>query len=404
MNYQPNEIRSDTPAQVHGESLSTVEYGEERKSKLPWIILGILIVGALVAAWYFMGSGSGTATPVADRDEQAPRITVVAPGAGTIQGTISATGTLAARRAMPVGVVGEGGRVVAVPVEQGQWVNAGQVLASIDRSVQSQQARAQAAQIEVARADASLAQSNLDRALQLVERGFISKADIDRLTATRDSARARVSVAQAQLAELRARNARLNIVAPASGLLLERNVEPGQTVSAGSGPLFTIARGGELELMAQVGETDLAQLSTGVQATVIPAGTDKSFAGQIWQLEPTINAQTRQGTARISLPYAPELRPGGFATATIQSGTIVAPMLPESAILADDEGSFVYIIDADNKAQRRSVTTGIVTNSGIAINSGLDGSEKVVLRAGGFLTEGESVSPQMAEAETSTGG
>src|SRR3546814_17566395 len=97
---------------------------------------------------------------------------------------------------MPVGVAGEGGRVVTVTVEQGQWVRAGQVLASIDRSVQSQQARAQAAQVEVARADAQLAQSNLDRSLQLVERGFISKADVDRLTATRAAAPARVKVAQ----------------------------------------------------------------------------------------------------------------------------------------------------------------------------------------------------------------
>ena len=112
-------------------------------------------------------------------------MSVIAPGQATIEGTITATGTIAARREMPVGVVGEGGRVVSVPVEQGQWVRAGQVLASIDRSVQSQQAFAQAAQVEVARADAMLAQSNLDRALQLVERGFISTADIDRLTATR---------------------------------------------------------------------------------------------------------------------------------------------------------------------------------------------------------------------------
>ncbi|ABC64789.1 efflux RND transporter periplasmic adaptor subunit [Erythrobacter litoralis] len=404
MNYQPNEIRSDTPVEVRGESLSTTGYGEQRG--LPWrlIVLGILIVGALVAAWYFFGQGSGTAVPAADRDDQAPRITVVTPGRTTIEGTISATGSLAARREMPVGVVGEGGRVVSVPVEQGQWVRAGQVLASIDQSVQSQQARAQAAQIEVARADAELAQSNLDRALQLVERGFISKADVDRLTATRDAARARVQVAQAQLNELRARNARLNIVAPAAGLLLERNVEPGATVSAGSPPLFRIARGGEMELRAQVGESDLARLSVGVQASVVPSGTDKSFVGQIWQLAPTIDAQNRQGTARIALPYAPELRPGGFATATIQSGTVVAPMLPESAILSDDDGAFVYIVDAENKARRRGVTTGIVTRDGIAVIDGLDGSEKVVLRAGGFLTEGETIAPQQADAETRTGG
>ncbi|WP_284123810.1 efflux RND transporter periplasmic adaptor subunit [Parerythrobacter aestuarii] len=395
MNYPHSEIRSDTPTTVSGESLSTVEWGEQRSLPWRWIILGIIIVGALVATWMLLSSGSGTAVPAADNEEQAPRITVIAPGRGTIEGAINATGTLAARREMPVGVVGEGGRVVSVPVEQGQWVRAGQVLASIDRSVQNQQASAQRAQIEVAKSDASLAQANLDRALQLVERGFISKAEIDRLTATRDAARARVNVAEAQYNELLARNARLNIVAPASGLLLERNVEPGATVSAGSGVLFRIAKGGEMELLAQVGETDLAKLTSGVSATVTPAGTTKAFSGQIWQLEPTIDQQTRQGTARVALPYAPELRPGGFATATISSGTLVAPMLPESAILSDDKGSFVYIVDKENKVRRRGVKTGLVTREGIAVTDGLDGSEKVVLRAGGFLTEGETISPQL---------
>ena len=312
-------------------------------------------------------------------------------------GSLVATGTLAARREMPVGVVGEGGRVVSVPVEQGQWVRAGQILASIDRSVQSQQARSSAAQIEVARADAELAQANLDRSLQLVERGFVSQADVDRLTATRDAAVARVSVAQAQYNELLARNARLNIVAPSDGLLLERNVEPGQTVSAGSGPLFRIAKGGELELNAQVGDSDLARLSVGRVAQVQPVGSDKSFEGQIWQIAPFIDERTRQGTVRIALPYSPELRPGGFATAQINSGVVNAPMLPESAILSDDEGSFVYVIDEEKKARRRGIEIGIVTDSGITVMSGLDGTEQVVLRAGGFLSDGETVSPQLQE-------
>ncbi|UIP07396.1 efflux RND transporter periplasmic adaptor subunit [Erythrobacter sp. SDW2] len=399
MNYQHSEIRSDTPAQVAGETYAAKRWNEQRSLPWRWIILGILVVGGLVAAYLLLGAGESTAVPAADRNEQAPRITVVAPGTTAIEGAINATGTLAARRAMPVGVVGEGGRVVSVPVEQGQWVRAGQVLASIDRSVQSQQARSAAAQIEVARSDANLAQANLDRALQLVDRGFISKAEVDRLTATRDAARARVAVAQAQYNELLARNARLNILAPASGLLLERNVEPGQTVSAGSPALFVIAKGGEMELLAQVGETDLAKLTPGVSATITPAGMDKSFTGQIWQLEPTIDAQTRQGTARIALSYAPGLRPGGFATATINSGTIVAPMLPESAILSDDKGAFVYIVDKDNKVRRRGVTTGIVTPGGVAIVSGLTGAEKVVLRAGGFLTEGETIVPELQGAK-----
>ena len=396
MNYQPTFERSEQAPRIDDAPVDLDGQPETRRSRRLWLAIAIAaLLAAIIAGLYFMtGGGEATATPAADRNEQAPRITVITPGRGTIEGEITATGTLAARRDVPVGVVGEGGRVVAVTADQGDYVQAGQVLVSIDRSVQNQQAAAQAAQIEVARSDAQLAQSNLDRALQLVDRGFISKADVDRLTATRDAARARVRVAQAQLNELQARNARLNVTAPVSGLVLERSVEPGQTVSAGSPPLFRIARGGEMELLARIGENELSRLSTGVEATVVPAGTDKQFSGQIWQLAPTIDEQTRQGTARIALSYAPELRPGGFATATIRSGTIVAPMLPESAVLSDDEGSYVYIIDDDNEVVRRSVTTGIVTSEGIAIASGLNGTERVVLRAGGFLTEGETVSPQ----------
>ncbi len=353
----------------------------------------LLIMGAIAAAYYYVTSADAA---VADEGgEQAAAISVISPGSGTIEGAIETTGTLAARRELPVGVAGEGGRVMTVPVDAGDWVRAGQVLAVIDRSVQNQQVQSAAAQIDVARADARLAQSNLDRALQLVDRGFISKADVDRLTATRDAASARVKVAQAQVGELRARNARLSIVAPAAGYVLERNVEPGQIVGGGTGPLFLIARGGEMELMANLNETDLARISTGVSAEVVPVGTEKSFAGQVWQVSPIIDPQTRQGVARIALPYAPELRPGGFASATIVSGTIVAPILPESAVLSDDDGAYVYIVDKENKAVRRTVKTGLVTQSGVAIVEGLSGRERVVLRAGGFLTPGETVIPKL---------
>ena len=396
MNYNEQISAEDAQSMAADYDLS----GESPRSNVKrWLIIGGLIVAGLsVIAFLLLRNGeAGTVAAGADQS-QAPTVTVIAPGRATVQGTITASGTIAARREMPVGVVGEGGRVVSVPVEQGQWVRAGQVLASIDRSVQSQQARSAAAQVEVSKADAQLAQNNLDRALQLVERGFVSKADVDRLTATRDAAKARVEVSQAQYNELLARNARLNIVAPAAGLLLERNVEPGQTVGAGSGVLFRIAKGGEMELQARVGETDLARLSPGVEASVSPVGSDKSFTGQVWQVEPTIDPQSRMGIARVALPYAPALRPGGFASVTINSGTLVAPMLPESAVLSDDEGSFVYVIGEGNKAERRSVTTGFVTSNGVTIASGLDGSEKVVMRAGGFLTEGETVNPRIESA------
>ncbi len=357
-------------------------------------IAGALALVLLVGIWFLVRGGGGDEL-VDDAAVQVPSVTVIVPGRETVEGEINATGTLAARREMPVGSVGEGGEVRSVLVEAGDWVEEGQVLAVIDRSVQSQQIASQAAQVDVAKADAELAQANLDRALKLVDRGFISKADVDRLTAERDAARARVRVAQATLGQLRAQADRLNIVAPEAGLVLERNVEPGQVVSGGSGVLFRLARGGQMELLAELSEDDLAKLSVGVQAEVTPVGSEKTFTGEVWQISPVIDPEDRQGTARIALSYAKELRPGGFAKATIASGTVVSPMLPESAIQNDEKGSFVFIVDDKNVVHRRNVTTGIVTAEGIAIRSGLNGTEKVVARAGGFLNEGDTVRPQL---------
>ncbi|KLI64788.1 efflux RND transporter periplasmic adaptor subunit [Aurantiacibacter marinus] len=364
-----------------------------RKRRL-WIALAVIVVGAFIAAIMLSGGEEEVAfapTEAANRD--LPVVTVSIPGSATLQGMINATGTLAARREMPVGVVGEGGRVVSVSVEAGDWVNAGQVLAVIDRSVQNQQLGALDAQIDVAQADADLAQANLNRAMQLVERGFISQADIDRLTATRDAAMARVDVARAQLAERRARNAQLNIVAPSAGLVLTRNVEPGQVVSPGTGTLFSIARAGEMELLARVGENELGLINVGATGTLTPAGTDRTFTCQVWQKSPVIDEQTRQGTARCALPYDSALRPGGFATISLISDTSVATRLPESAILSDEAGSYVFIVDAEDTVVRRPVTIGAISDAGITIASGLAGTERVVMRAGGFLTEGDRVRP-----------
>jgi len=361
------------------------------------VVIGALIVLVLVGLWFINRMGEPHELGK-DAGVQMPSVTVLQPGRATVAGEIKTTGTLAARRELPVGVAGEGGRVERVLVEPGDWVAAGQVLAIIDRSVQVQEAAGLEAQIGVTQADARLTQANLERGLKLVDRGFISKADVDRLTATRDAAAARVRVAQAQLRETRARNSRLNIVAPAAGLVLDRQIEPAQIVSSGSGVLFRIAKGGEMELKADVTEESLLQISNGVRATVTPVGSARSYSGEVWQVSPVIDPQDRQGTVRIALSYAPELRPGGFASAVISAGAMIVPKLPESAILADEKGSYVYIVGKGDRVARRAVKTGPITADGIAVVEGITGSERVVLRAGAFLSPGEKVEPLRATA------
>jgi RND family efflux transporter MFP subunit len=369
--------------------------GTSGRNRIIVILLALLVAAA--AAWYFL-SPSKASGPPPPRPEQIPNVTVVVPGRQTVDRTIAATGTLAARREMPVGVAGEGGMVTRVLVEPGSWVSAGQVLATVDRQVQTQTGASLAAQVQVARSDQVLAQAELDRAQQLVDRGFISKADLQRRAATRDAAAARVRVAQAALAEQRARTGRLDIRAPASGLVLTRTVEPGQIVSGGSGVLFRIAQGGLLEMRAALAEADLAGLRPGARATVTPVGSTRQFAGQVWQVSPVIDPTTRQGVARIALTYDAALRPGGFASANIVGGATVAPQLPDSVLQSDDKGSFVYVVGAGDKVERRSVRVGQVSDAGIVIADGLQGTERVVLSAGGFLAPGQKIKPVIRKA------
>jgi RND family efflux transporter MFP subunit len=362
------------------------------------IIIALAVVAVLaLAAVFFLGAGGEKAVaPGQSEGQQLPAVTVIVPGRQDIPALISATGSLAARRDMPVGIAGEGGQVERVLVEPGQWVGAGQTLAVINRQVQTQEAAQLAAQIEVARADMRLSQNELDRAQRLVARGFVSQADIDRKRAARDAALARVRVAEAQLGASRARIGRLSVRAPTAGLVLSRSVEAGQVVGAGSGALFRIAEGGQMELLARLSQADLARLSVGVPVTVTPVGSTQTYQGQVYQISPVIDPQTRQGVARILIPYSPELRPGGFASAEIRAGSTTAPLLPESAVLTDDTGPYVMIVGPNNTVQRRSVRVGSVTDRGVIVAQGLSGSERVVESAGAFLNAGERIRPERA--------
>jgi HlyD family secretion protein len=368
----------------------------------------MVIIGAIAALALFViglavltgrGATSGKGAPAANGGSagQIPSVTVVVPGQSQIGRVVTASGPLAAKRDQPIGIAGQGGRVVRVLVDAGQWVRGGQALAVVDRSVQAQQAAQLAAQVEAAKADAALAQSNYDRALALQGRGFVSKAEIDSKRAARDAAYAQVRVAQAQLGATRAQINQLNVIAPASGLILSRAVEVGQIVSPGSGALFHLAEDGQMEMQAQLAQQDLAFVHVGMPAQVTPVGSDQSFTGSVWQVAPIIDPQSRLGQVRIAVPYAPAMKPGGYAEAKITAGQTAAPLLPQSAVLSDDQGNYVYVINGKNEVERRDVKIGTVDENGVTIASGLSGNEAVVLSAGPFLNPGQKVKP-MREA------
>src|SRR6476659_8201841 len=308
---------------IHSSDTLVVTDGSRRRRL---VLIGAVVIIALVAIGLFLMSGRGgsdkaAADALAAKAGQIPTVSVIVPGRSNVGRVVSASGPLAAKRDQPVGIAGSGGRVVRVLVDAGSWVRAGQTLAVVDRSVQAQQAAQLAAQVEAAKANAALAQSNYDRAVALQGRGFVSKAEIDSKKAIRDAAFAQVRVAQAQLAGTRAEIGRLNVTAPAAGLILARSVEVGQIVGPGSGALFRLAEGGQMEMRAQLSQQDIAAVHVGMPAQVTPVGSDRSFSGTVWQNAPTIDPTSRLGDVRIAVSYDPVMRPGGFAEVRITAGT-----------------------------------------------------------------------------------
>ena len=390
MNRETSFHSSDTLVVVDGSR-------RRRQLMIAGVIAAVLLIVVLLAV-FARGGGDKPAKQAGQGAGQVPTVTVIVPGQSSVGRVITASGPLAARRDQPVGVAGSGGRVVRVAVDAGSWVRAGQVLAVVDRSVQAQQAAQLAAQVEAARANAALAQSNYERAVALQGRGFVSKAEIDSKKATRDAAYAQVRVAQATLGATRAQIGQLNVVAPASGLILARNVEVGQVVSPGSPALFRLAEGGQMEMQAHLSQQDIAQVRAGMPAGVTPVGSQTAIAGNVWQVSPVIDPQSRLGAVRIAIPYTAAIKPGGFAEARITAGATSAPLLPQSAVLSDDRGNYVYIINGKNEVERRDIKIGTVDDNGVTIAEGLSGSEPVVLSAGPFLNPGQKVNPRRQAA------
>ncbi|HKN09571.1 MAG TPA: efflux RND transporter periplasmic adaptor subunit [Pseudomonadota bacterium] len=330
-----------------------------------------------------------------------PVVSVTEVGRSALPTTVSIIGTIGARYDTPIGVEGDGGRVAAIYVEAGDHVKRGQVLARLDVSVlQPQVANLQAA-LELSRAEADLAAAEYHRAVAVGASGALSAEETERRRSSSVTAAAKVKVAAAQLAEAEARLARAEVRAPADGLILTRSVEVGQTATPGAGALFRLAEGGEVELRGQVAEQDLPLLKVGQPVNVRLTGTAKAFPGQVRLLGAVIDPQTRLGLVRVSLAPDANLRPGAFARAEVTVSNAERIVLPQTAVLTDDKGSYVLIVNAQNKVERRDVhVSGIVAN-GVTIADGLTDREQVVATAGAFLQEGEVVKPVGKTADRS---
>jgi HlyD family secretion protein len=356
-------------------------------------VIGVIAVFVAVLAWRLTQALSvKTVTK-----NSIPTVSVTEVDVSTVPTTVSIVGTIAARYDTPIGVEGDAGRVAAIYVEAGDQVKRGQVLARLNVSILEPQVANLEAALEQARAEAELADAEYRRAQAVGASGALSVEETQRRKSAAVTAAAKVKVAAAQLAESQARLARAAVRAPADGIILTRNVEVGQTAAPGGEALFRLSEGGEVELRGQVAEQDLPLLKVGQAVSVRLTGTPHVYSGKVRLLGAVIDPQTRLGMARVTLAPDPNLRPGAFARAEVTVSNADRAVLPQTAVLTDDQGSYVLIVNAQHKVERRTVHVSGMMQNGVTIADGISGKDQVVATAGAFLQVGEVVNPVLKD-------
>lgn len=356
------------------------------------LVIGIAIgvVLALAIGGWRMSRSSGAAMAKDKDGAVPPLITVVVPSLGNVDSTVSLTGLISAVNDMPIGVEGDGGRVSAVLVEPGDHVKRGQVLARLNPLTAQSQVDSAQASLEELKADAASARAEYERATKA--RDSFSVEEFERRRTAAVTAEAKAKAAEAQLSTARTVWQRTTVVAPSDGIVLTRAAEVGQIAMPGSPALFRLARDGAIEMRGEVAEQDMPRLKVGQIAMVRLDGVADPFAGRVWQVGAVIDGVTRQGTVRIALPAENQnLRPGAFARADIQAGATVGVIVPQTAVLSDEQGTYTLIVGANDRVERRAINVVGARAQGLLVDRGLTGNERVVAVAGAFLRAGEQV-------------
>ncbi len=308
-----------------------------------------------------------------------------------LTGGLEASGQLVSREEAAVNTELNGYRVAQVFVDQGAQVTQGQPLARLDDTLLRSQIAQQRAVVTQQKVAAERSEEEAARVKGLDDAGVLPQEQIVQRRLAARSAKAVTAAAQAQLDDLLTRQAMMVVRAPVSGRVLSRTVRPGD-VAAPATTMFRLARGGIVELNAEVPEGDLAKVAAGDPAVVkLPDGA--SVQGVVRLVSPEVDAQTRLGRVRVTMPVRPDLRPGGFGRVSFAGASHPAVTAPESAVRFDADGAFVMVLQAGDRVRRTPVRTGLRQGGRVELLSGPGVGARVLLGGGAFVLDGDVVRP-----------
>jgi RND family efflux transporter MFP subunit len=327
--------------------------------------------GWAVAAAFLVVACTGEAEVAEQSAAPVIAVEVLNIAASGPDGEIRASGLVAYKRETALGF-GAPGEIESLVVDVGDRVAAGQVLATLRKTTTG----ADAGEAALAR---QTAEQNFDRVTRLHAAGAASQSELD----------------NARLALERARE-RVSIVAPAGGIVLQRDAEPGQMVSAGQRVLAIGEARTGIIVEASMTAAEVSQLQAGDRATV-NIRERPMLAGRVARIAPK-GTQSGMFTVEVQVDQPAGLRSGEVAEVVVagRGGAETAAsvhVVPAIALIdARADQGVVFVVDAEGRARRRAVETGGVSDSGVTVLRGLADGDRVITRGASMVRDGDAVS------------
>lgn len=346
------------------------------------IAISIAVLVAIGAGIYLfapglIGLGAAEQREAGGGGGRAPVITAGTVSTAHFIEEIEAIGTAAARESVTL-TAKTADTVAAINFSEGQRVEAGTILVEMTSAQQ-------AADLAAARADFAEAEKAYARAADLVSKGIAARATLDSATATRDAARGRLQAIEARLADTL-------IKAPFAGVVGLRNISVGSYVRPGD-VITTLDDIDVLNGDFAVPERYLGLLRPGLELGVeVAAYPDEVFEGRVASVDTRVDIATRAVTVRAELRNEDgRLRPGMLMSVSLRVAERDALAVPETALISLGDKRFVFRIDAETKAERVEVKTGLVRPGQVEILEGLNDGDRIVVQGTNKVIPGQPV-------------
>ncbi|BBO75732.1 hemolysin secretion protein D [Desulfosarcina widdelii] len=304
------------------------------------------------------------------------------------------------------------GYLEKVAFTEGSRVKSGDLLYVIEQAPYAAQVKADDAKAAEARAALSKARQYRER-LQNVRSGGVSKTDLETALADEQEAQAKVNQAVATLDVSRLNLDYTTIKSPISGRIGVSNFTRGNLVGPESGPLARIVQLNPIRVVYSVSESDRVDVLLGIQGQGksfedakkdlvphlrLPNGAMYALPGRIEFTDNEVDSTTGTVAVRAMFDNPDELLlPGQFVTVELSlANPQNMPVVPQRAVLEDRQGQYVFVVDTENRVQRRNIATGVTIGTQWAVKSGLMAGETVVVSGVQKIRTGQTVNPQSA--------